>query len=288
MNRIRKLSLALALFCTFPATAHAAPALWQVSDNDSSIWLFGSVHLLPDGIKWRSETFDKILQSADAVYFETDITPEAQMELLGETFKRGMNDIGERLSDSLDAKQTKTLTKAAAKLGMPMASVEAMRPWMASSAITVAAVAQSGYDPASGVDLLLEQEVAKNRQRYFESGSQQIGFLADAPAAEQIGQLIDVAGRVDEIASSIEEMVKAWADGDPEQLATLFLKDLAGYDALAQRLIYDRNKSWIGTIKKLLADNEQDLIVVGTGHLIGDGSVVDLLDDAGFSVKRLQ
>ena len=80
----------------------------------------------------------------------------------------------------------------------------------------------------------------------------------------------------------------AWAAGTPDVMADAFFDDLAGYEAFTQRLIFDRNKTWATKINTMLAHNEQDLIVVGAGHLMGDGSVVDLLEKDGFEVTRLQ
>ncbi|UXN73041.1 TraB/GumN family protein [Devosia sp. A8/3-2] len=58
-----------ALLLALAAPAQAAPALWSISDDDSTIWLFGSFHLLPPDLDWRTDLFSETLEKADVVYF---------------------------------------------------------------------------------------------------------------------------------------------------------------------------------------------------------------------------
>lgn len=271
-----------------PTAAHAAPALWEVGDADSKVWLFGSFHLLPPDLQWRTELFDQALAAADNVYFETNVSPESQAGLMAETFRRGISTLGEKLTDSLNPTEAKTLIKKAKGIGVNIGALQAMRPWLATTTIAVAATVNAGYDPESGVDIRLQGEIPSVRQRFFETNAEQLAFLADAPQAEQVSQLVSTLGQLDELKTSMTAMLGAWSNGQPETLSNLFTAELAGDPAFTNRLIYDRNTKWVQSIKGLLANNEQDLIVVGAGHLLGDRSVVDLLGKAGFTVKRLQ
>ncbi len=49
----------------------ASPAMWKVADKDTTIYLFGTIHLLPKDTKWRSPAFDKAAASADTLVVET-------------------------------------------------------------------------------------------------------------------------------------------------------------------------------------------------------------------------
>ena len=40
------------------AGAKADPAMWEVRDGDSAIRLFGSVHMLPADLKWRTAALE--------------------------------------------------------------------------------------------------------------------------------------------------------------------------------------------------------------------------------------
>jgi len=268
--------------------ARAAPALWQVSDGDSKIWLFGSIHLLPPDVEWRTDTFDQTLANADRVYFETDVGPSVQASILASAMSKGLNPLGTTLSSQLDKDDVAALRATITKWELPVGYIQSMRPWLATTLITTAVISHAGFDPNSGVDIILQRELPAERKAYFESGDEQLDFLADSPQAEQVGMLVDTIDKLDKLPNLLDDMVTAWVAGTPDKMADAFFDDLAGYDAFTQRLIFDRNKSWVAKIDTMLVNNEQDLIVVGAGHLMGDGSVVDLLDKAGFRVKRLQ
>ncbi len=268
--------------------SQAAPALWQVSDGDSKIWLFGSVHLLPPDMDWRTKIFDSTLAAADRVYFETDVGDAMQGTILAKALQLGLNPLGTTLSSQLPKKDVAALRAAIADLDLPVGTIQTMQPWLATTTITTAVIAEAGYDPNSGVDIALQRELPPERKAYFETSEEQLNFLAGAPQDEQVGMLVDTLDTLDALPGLLDDMVDAWAAGTPERMADAFFDDLAGYDAFTQRLIFDRNKTWAEKIDTMLADNAQDLIVVGAGHLMGDGSVVDLLEKSGFRVKRLQ
>ena len=63
------------------------PALWRFSDEDSTLWIFGSVHLLDPDLKWRRPELEKALAEVEYVYFEAPLDyfsqAKAQMIVLG-------------------------------------------------------------------------------------------------------------------------------------------------------------------------------------------------------------
>ena len=49
----------------------ARPALWEVSDADTTIYLFGTIHLLPEKFQWRTAKFDEAVQGSQQLVVET-------------------------------------------------------------------------------------------------------------------------------------------------------------------------------------------------------------------------
>lgn len=276
----------IALGVTLPARAE--PAMWEVRDADSAIWLFGSFHLLPDGMAWRTERFDTILDEADKVVFETDIGPLAMAEVGAEAFARGIYVDGTLLTDVIDDDLEARLREHAAAVAMPLGPVLAMRPWMATNAITVAALAAEGFSE-QGVEFLLQPELAAERVGFLETGEEQLDVLAGAPEDEQVAMLASTLDQLDQLPKLMDKMLTSWADGTPERLGKMFLMEMGGFEeAFLERLIYARNRNWIAPLEGMLADNQQNLVVVGAGHLIGDGSVLDLLEQQGYAITRIQ
>lgn len=289
MAYVRRLAGLATLGLMMTSAVNAAPALWKVSDEDSSVWLFGSVHVLPKGTEWRTPLFDQILDQADKVYFETGVDAAAQPGIVTATMGAGMATDGILLTERIPADLAKSVTKVAHKYDLPMGLLLAMRPWFAAITISAAATAGSGFDPASGVDFQLQAELPTERKGYFETAIEQIGFLASADNSEGVTMLRATLDDLDETVPMMNDLIDAWVNGTPDSLGALFMEEVGAYgDGLMDRLVVQRNRNWADKIATMLADNEQALIVVGAGHLVDDVSVVKLLEAKDFTSERVQ
>jgi uncharacterized protein len=268
--------------------AMAAPAMWQVSDDNSSIFLFGSFHLLPAGAEWRSPLFDETLASADKVVFETDVGPAAQAEIGAKAFARGTYMDGTLLTDVVGSTVERQMRTELEDVGIQIGPLLAMRPWMAANTISVAALALEGYS-LQGVELTLYPEVPPERMVFLETGDEQLDVLAGAPEDEQVAMLGSTLDQLGSLPKLMDKMMGNWLDGTPEQLADMFLVEMGGFEAaFMDRLIYERNQNWIPPLEAMLANDQTAMVIVGAAHLIGEGSVVDLLEKAGYRVERVQ
>ena len=268
---------------------HAAPAIWKVSDDDSSVWLFGSIHLLPPGTEWRTEMFETLVDEADKVYFETDLGPAAQPQVIALTMEHGFARDGRLLNQRISDKLMGKVRTAADRFAVPVPTLLAMQPWMAATTISISALVQAGYDPKAGVDTELQMEIPVARQGFLETAEQQINFIAGGSEADQILMLEATLAEAERIVSMIDDMKDAWIGGTPETLADLFLAEMGAYgDGFMDRLIVDRNRNWVEQIEVMLAENEAAFLVVGAGHLVGEHSVVNLLEQQGFIGERVQ
>lgn len=286
---IRRSLAALTIVLACSGVAQAAPAIWKVSDEDSSIWLFGSIHLLPPGTEWRTDLFENLIEEADRVYFETDLGPGAQSKIIALTMERGFARDGRLLNQRISDKLMGKVRSAAERFAVPVPTLLAMQPWMAASTISVSALVQAGYDPNAGVDTELQLEIPVERQGFLETAEQQIEVLAGGSEADQIIMLEATLAEAERIVTMIDDMKEAWVAGTPETLAELFLAEMGAYgDGFMDRLIIDRNRNWVEQIDVMLADNEAAFLVVGAGHLVGEHSVVKLLEQQGFSSERVQ
>lgn len=286
---IRRSLAVLTIALAFAGGAQAAPAIWKVSDEDSSIWLFGSIHLLPPGTEWRTEIFDNLIDEAERVYFETDLGPAAQPKIIALTMERGFARDGRLLNQRISEKLMGKVRSAAERFAVPVPTLLAMQPWMAASTISVSALVQAGYDPNAGVDTMLQQEISVERQGFLETAEEQIDVIAGGSEADQIIMLEATLAEAERIVTMIDEMKDAWLSGTPETLADLFLAEMGAYgEGFMDRLIVDRNENWVEQIEVMLAENEAAFLVVGAGHLVGEHSVVKLLEQQGFSSERVQ
>src|SRR5712691_8602700 len=122
------LSLALTPVATRDAAAQAdAPALWRVDGPKGRVFLFGSFHLLPADVKWRSPAVESALNEAAVVVFETDLTGAQDPQ--GSIAKYGFLPVGQTLHSVLSTSTHAELERTATDLGVPRPAPEPLRPW---------------------------------------------------------------------------------------------------------------------------------------------------------------
>jgi uncharacterized protein YbaP (TraB family) len=266
----------------------AGPALWRLSDADSEIWLFGTVHILPPDLKWRTERIDRAFAGAETIWFETPTDPAAQDKIAGLVSQLGLNPPGETLTGALSAADRARFQRIAASLKLDAAALERVRPWLAAIQITLAFVTSRGHDPKSGVETVLEAEAARLKKptRYFETAEEQIRFLADLPPAVQANFLSATLRQIEEDGDTVQAMDAAWVAGDVKALEALLTRQLeeAGPEVYAA-LISDRNARWAKEIDAMMQGKGKVFIAVGAAHLSGKDSVQSMLRAKGYEVE---
>jgi uncharacterized protein YbaP (TraB family) len=270
------------------ARPSAGPAIWRLADADSTIYLFGTVHLLPDNLAWRSRAFDAAFAKAELLYLETPTGPAASQDVGRAVAERGLDLAGPTLEAKLPPVDAQRLSRVLKKLQIAPASMARMRPWLASLQIAVADLSRRGYDPAFGVETILEAEADKRglARRYFETADQQIGFLSSLSEAEQVGMLSATLRQLESGENADGEMDRLWAQGDVAGLARLLEEQMgeagpAVYDVLLTR----RNAAWANQIAVLMEGRGVVFVAVGAAHLAGPKSVQAMLRAKGFKVE---
>jgi uncharacterized protein YbaP (TraB family) len=275
------------LLTAAPVAASAAPAIWEVSDADSKVWLFGSVHVLPKDMAWRTPKLDDLIKQSEQIYFEADIGPLGQLAVAISGIKMGFGDKVDWVA-TLTAEQKDKLAAAITPLGLSTEQLGALQPWLADAMIQETVIEHLGYSPSSGVDSTLQAELPKERKAYFETVAGQLALLAADPIDVQVKRLMTTVDTVPTLGKEMTDMTGAWSAGNVDVLAKQIADDPTMDESFTKNLLTNRNANWVTAIEGLLKDNHNDLIVVGAGHLAGDGSVVDLLGKAGFTVQRIQ
>lgn len=289
LQRLQKCLIVIAAAVAFATPAAAKPALWVVKDADSTIYLFGTVHLLKPGLDWRSPRLDSALAESPELVVEVlgMDDPAAIMPLIQ---AHGL-DPARPLSTKLAPKDRPRLAAAAKLLGLPPQGLEVMKPWLAALTLTVAPIQKAGYDPQSGVELIFlrEAKAAGRKVESLETGEQQIRFFADMPEARQTEFLSATLDDVDDAAAQLDTMVAAWQAGDLAAFETIMIAEMRqGYPGLYEVLLASRNRAWADHIKAKLAGSGVSFMAVGAGHLAGPDSVQAELAKRGIAVERLQ
>ncbi|MBL8531399.1 MAG: TraB/GumN family protein [Hyphomonadaceae bacterium] len=279
---------AFALGCAPAAPREATPALWRITDADSEIWLFGTVHLLSPDLRWRTPAIDAAFNAADEFVTETDTGPAAQAALPQLAQRYGALAAGETLSALLGEDAPK-LAQAARRLNLDPAALERMRPWFAALNLSYAYVVQQGQTAEAGVETVLSAEARAQgkREGFLETPEQQVRFLADLPREDELRflriTLDQVQGDSDE---GFRALDAAWAMGDVRLLGALLDAQWRNAGpAVHEALILNRNRLWADEIAQRLDGSGRTFIAVGAAHLAGEGNVVALLRERGVRVE---
>lgn len=288
-----KLASAIALLgclAAQTATATAAPAkpaLWKLSDHDTDIYLFGTIHILPKGLAWRTPALDKAIAESGELVLETPInkdlaaTGQLMMKL---AVSPGLPPLAERVPPERRA-QLETLIKAA---GLPLQTLDKVESWAAALMLTTATFSAMGYDSEAGVENSMAGAYAGKAITGIETVEQQLGFFDNLSQEAQTAFLL---GAIDDPAvarAEFEAMLEAWRIGDTEGIARTFDSQTALSPELREALMTRRNTAWADWLEKKLDQPGTIMVAVGVGHLAGRDSVHDMLEARGLKAERVQ
>lgn len=278
------------VFLVGGGAASAAPAMWEVRDKDSVVYLFGSMHVLRPDVRWRTAAFDRAYAAADRVWFETraDLPPD-QVKALVDRY--GV-DPDRSLTQKLSPTALATLRPVLDRDGVPLERVERLRPWAAAMMLSVAPMTKAGGGVASGVDSATTQRArtADKPIATFETFEQQLRIFADLPEPAELAYLDDVAREQLSPPRGGVALERAWLKGDVGRLGTRLVGRMkterpALYDALLQR----RNLAWADRLDAEMRQGRgTELVVVGALHMAGAEGLPELMKARGYAVRRVQ
>src|SRR5438309_4025698 len=257
-----------------PAQA-AKPALWEISDPDTTIYLFGTIHLLPEQLRWRTPAFDNAVAQSQQLVVETIVDQQnpqsiaaAEMSL---GFKRGLPPIAQRVPP---AKLPK-LRAAIAKSGVPEKVFDQMKTWLAFVQLAGVQFRDMGLKGTSGPEEILRQQFlsAKKPIGELETNVEQFTYF-DRMSEKSQRQLLEGALEEGDANKEFGGMVAAWTRGDVKEIAVTFNRDLSATPEVRDLLLRQRNANWAKWIEQRLAQPGAVLVAVGAGHLAGKGSVI--------------
>jgi uncharacterized protein YbaP (TraB family) len=283
--------LALPLLASCATTPMAeppapAPALWKVADEDTTIYLFGTIHVLPENLAWYEPHIAQALESSGELVTEIDAGDAASMNDLLATKARLPE--GQKLRDMMDEEQRMKFDEAMVSLGLPVDSMDGFKPWYAGVNLSLIPLLVAGYDPAHGVEQVLQEHTPPTAKRdALETVEYQLTLFDSIPQEQQLEYLDQIVTALPDINAEIDRIIATWLNGDATALAGLMNAEETDA-ALYQRFITDRNAHWAVWIDQRLDQPGTVFMAVGAGHLAGEGSVQDQLKARGIKSARVR
>lgn len=261
------------------------PALWRVQKGDLDGWLFGTVHVLPDGVAWRTPRIDAAIDKADRLVLEVgNLDDQAAVMATFERLGRSpaLPPIAERVApdarDALDQLATKGT-----------AQPDVLRPyesWAAAMLLSAAIQRTLDVSETNGVEptLTARFRAAGKSIEGLETVEAQFRAFDTLPEATQRRMLGEVIVDSDEMGPMFDGIVKAWMKGDIDAIARADIGRRKPDPTVEAAVLVTRNKAWA---EKIAAMHGRPFIAVGTAHLAGADNLIALLEARGFTVTRL-
>jgi uncharacterized protein len=271
------------------AAAQPGPALWKVADKDTTIYLFGTVHVLPETTEWYDARIASALESSGSIVTELPASamsdPEAQKTMMSYAMLPADKSLRAMLTDEQRTKYEAAL----AKMEVPAAAFDRFEPWMAGMTLSLLPLIKSGWTADKGVEKVLEGKAGPGVERgAVETVEQQMKLFDELPQDAQVAFLMSAIDNMDKVVPTLGAMVDAWKVGDADRLAKIMNDSLDDDPALADRLLYARNRTWAQWIDDRLDRPGTVFMAVGAGHLAGAQSVQDALKARGIKSKRVR
>ncbi|WJY18300.1 TraB/GumN family protein [Alteriqipengyuania flavescens] len=267
------------------AETPTGPALWSVSDEDTTIYLLGTVHLLRPETEWFRPYIAEALAASDEVVTEVFAS---EVEAAGPVaMQKAMLPEGTTLRSLMNDEDRAEYEATLNALGVPVETFDPFEPWFVAINLQIAPLMAAGFDPMAGVETQIEARApAAATRSALETAAFQIDMFDSLPMESQLEYLDYNIDNFAESVTGLDALVGEWIKGDDDGVNTLLVPGLVN-ETIAKAVLADRNANWAEWIEERLDRPGTVFIAVGAGHLVGGSSVQAQLGSLGLTAERL-
>ena len=273
---------------------------WKVSDDNSSVWLLGSVHFADSTFYPLDAVIDSAFEKADELAVEINLSDDdVNEDVAQQTMRRGILPPGKTLDAVLPRAVWNSIDSICASWNFPVAGLMQMRPWLAATTLSVVAIQRAGINPEYGIDVVLMDRAATGGKAIvsLETAEEQVDAISDTDDSDSAGTyyLKTTLREISELDSMVTKMMRAWKTGDENLLREVMNdepedasdSDKKIKDNIDQKMYLNRNAKMAESVAKFLAEDRNVFVVVGAAHLVLEkDNVVERLRKKGLKVER--
>lgn len=289
-------ALLLLATCSLPLTAAeqsvqsrvAKHCLWKVDGGRSTVYLLGSVHLMSKENYPLPSPIEAAFSNSQIAVFEADMdemrSPETQTKMMS----RAQLPAGESLRKLLSASTYAAFTNYVAKSGLPPTAFDTYKPLIGLSVLEMGELQKLGFEPQFGLDEHFAALAHKQGKEIasLETVDFQIDLVTGLANEDSESIVKAELKEIENVKRDFAQIIAGWETGDAQSLEKLLLEAMKESPALYKRLLTERNQRWAPKIEEWARGNKSTIIIVGAGHLVGEGGVVQLLSRKGFKVRQ--
>jgi len=284
---IQSLVIVVMAFWLVSVSGHAA-SVWRVDGGEATVFLAGSIHFLRSGDKVPA-VYEKVYSQSDTIALEVEPHRLKESGATGLYIKEGRCGAGKQISDYLNTEVQELLERRLQQMPQHAAAIHYMRPWMASMFLTIWELQRLGAEPELGVDHAYYRQAIRDGKTTtsLEIPRAHVMFLASLSHQEENVFLKQTLLTLDDTEMMFDELVAAWQQGEESVLAEWFHDIQMQESGIIEKLLLQRNRNWINRLEEYLQGEQTVMVIAGVAHMVGPGSVIDLLKKRGYTIRKL-
>lgn len=275
----------------------ATPPFWVIEDEQTGaqVFLLGSMHagtedtVYPEYILEAYRNSSYIAPEMDTVAFEGDnrLISECAgyLRLDGETAADIIPGHGE-------------IVDYFSSLGIYDKALEQMTPFYWTSVFSSVVLDRAGLSSEYGTETQLLERAHHDRKeiREIEGAVSQYRMMGSLPMSVQTDLLGECSddGTLAEQVKSTQEMFEAWRSFDEDYFSSLEVYDPEqvsvpeDWQTYYNMMYADRQREMSGQVVQALENGDLAFFFVGTMHFYAEPSIIDLVEDAGYTVSAIR
>jgi hypothetical protein len=291
-SKVRWRLLGLALSCVALSASVRADgplhALWELHGKHNTVYVLGSIHVLRPSDYPLAPAVLNAYKDANAIFMEVNLAELDPQRMQTELLASARLPEGKTLPGIMGDARYRRAQVLAQEVGIDIGIFDAFAPWFAAEAISQLQLQQLGFQPKSGVEMFfLERARADGKSvAGLETVHDQIALFDALSMDEQADYLVSSLEEAHDLPHEVAAMVHAWASGDTQWFADQLKSEIGRDPVLYDSVLVARNRKWVPKIEALLNDDKNYLVIVGTAHLVGQGSVIALLKKDGIAAAQ--
>ncbi len=259
----------------------ADPLLWRIDGEGKPTYLFGTLHLTERGeLEDLAPQVQEAFRSSEVFVMETDL----------EKFRKSFDNPsvvvyppGQTLKAKLTSDQWETLVGRVGE-EVPPRALRQFRPWVATMRLSKLSSRRS--KEVMDVQLRDWAKTLDKEVDFLETPSRQIDALRRGFDLEVLRKILDAP---EDQMVGYEQMLEAYESGDLERIEQVMLHESRTFDPKVggyREVLVERNRDWVPKIEGFIEQGGV-FVAAGSGHFVGPDSVIDMLRDKGYEVRRV-
>ncbi|MEM7655846.1 MAG: TraB/GumN family protein [Bacteroidota bacterium] len=259
--------------------------LWEITSAAQShpSYLYGTIHIIPKDSFFLREGLEEKMAASERLIMEMPLdlnVGTALTSMMHMMMPRGES-IQKYLSEE-EYQQLTTFVKDSASAGLP---IEMIRPFYTTQQIQLS-YCMPGATESYEMVFSQEFKAAGKPIDGLETLKEQLKLVDDIPIEEQVTGLMSFVNQPQLSCEGLAEMIQLYRKQDLDGLMRLTTGEEEMSEEDLARFLDDRNARWISKIEAFIKE-ESVFIAVGAGHLAGPKGVIELLREAGYTVRPL-